>query len=93
MTTNRTLLILTLIVFCNSANSFSQVQPRSAAEFEKQGAAAQRSGNCNDAIKYYAELGQVCALTGDKTGAMQRYYVLQNLNPRLAAQLLEQIPK
>jgi len=38
-------------------------------------------------------LGQVYAQLGDKTGAMQQYYVLQNLNPRLAALLLAQIPK
>jgi Tfp pilus assembly protein PilF len=38
-------------------------------------------------------LGQVYALLGDNTGAMQQYYILQNLNPRLAADLLKQIPK
>lgn len=38
-------------------------------------------------------LGQVYALIGDNTGAMQQYYILQNLNPRLAADLLQQIPK
>jgi tetratricopeptide (TPR) repeat protein len=38
-------------------------------------------------------LGLAYAQTGDKTGAMQQYYVLQNLNPRLAANLLEAIPK
>jgi tetratricopeptide (TPR) repeat protein len=38
-------------------------------------------------------LGQVYALLGDNNGAMQQYYILQNLNPRLAADLLKQIPK
>ena len=38
-------------------------------------------------------LGQVYALLGDSTGAMQQYYILQNLNPRLAAMLLQEIPK
>jgi two-component SAPR family response regulator len=38
-------------------------------------------------------LGQVYALLGDNTGAMQQYYILQNLNPRLAASLLQQISK
>jgi tetratricopeptide (TPR) repeat protein len=36
-------------------------------------------------------LGQVYAQLGDNTGAMQQYYILQNLNPRLAADLLRQI--
>jgi len=38
-------------------------------------------------------LGQVYAALGDNTGAMQQYYVLQNLNPRLAADLLRQMLK
>jgi tetratricopeptide (TPR) repeat protein len=38
-------------------------------------------------------LGQVYALLDDNTGAMQQYYILQNLNPRLAAKLLQQISK
>jgi len=38
-------------------------------------------------------LGQVYSLLGDNTGAMQQYYILQTLNPRLAAMLLQQIPK
>ena len=38
-------------------------------------------------------LGQVYAELGDNTGAMQQYYILQNLNPRLAANLLQQISK
>jgi tetratricopeptide (TPR) repeat protein len=38
-------------------------------------------------------LGQVYAQLGDNTGAMQQYYVLQSLNPRLAADLLKQISK
>ncbi len=38
-------------------------------------------------------LGQVYAGLGDNTGAMQQYYTLQNLNPRLAASLLQQISK
>lgn len=38
-------------------------------------------------------LGQVYAMLGDNTGAMQQYYILQTLNPRLAAMLLQQIPK
>ena len=53
--TIRTLLIFTLIFFTNSANTFSQQQGKTAAEFEIQGAAAQRSGNCNEAVKHYAE--------------------------------------
>lgn len=36
-------------------------------------------------------LGEVYARLGDNTGAMQQYYILQNLNPRLAADLLRQI--
>jgi tetratricopeptide (TPR) repeat protein len=38
-------------------------------------------------------LGLTYARTGNKTGAMQQYYILQNLNPRLAAELLVTIPK
>ncbi|MFN2407114.1 MAG: tetratricopeptide repeat protein [Pyrinomonadaceae bacterium] len=38
-------------------------------------------------------LGQVYAQLGDNTGAMQQCYVLQGLNPRLAADLLKQISK
>lgn len=38
-------------------------------------------------------LGQVYALLGDNDGAMQQYYILQNINPRLAANLLQQISK
>lgn len=38
-------------------------------------------------------LGIAYARTGNKTGAMQQYYTLQNLNPRLAAELLTIIPK
>ena len=38
-------------------------------------------------------LGQVYAMIGDNTGAMQQYYILQNINPRLAANLLQLIPK
>ena len=38
-------------------------------------------------------LGLAYASTGDKTGAMQQYYILQNVNPRLAADLLKSIPK
>ena len=38
-------------------------------------------------------LGFAYARMGNKTGAMQQYYILQNLNPRLAAELLEAIPK
>jgi tetratricopeptide (TPR) repeat protein len=53
--TIRTLLIFTLIIVTTSANTFSQQQRKSAAEFEAQGAAAQQSGNCNEAVKYYAE--------------------------------------
>ena len=38
-------------------------------------------------------LGLAYLNTGNKTGAMQQYYILQNLNPNVAAQLLNQIPK
>jgi tetratricopeptide (TPR) repeat protein len=38
-------------------------------------------------------LGIAYAQTGNKEGAMQQYYILQNINPRLAADLLRQIPK
>ena len=38
-------------------------------------------------------LGVAYALTGNKTGAMQQYYILQNINPRLAADLLRIIPQ
>ena len=38
-------------------------------------------------------LGVVYGQLGDNTGAMQQYYILQNLNPRLAADLLKQISK
>jgi hypothetical protein len=32
-------------------------------------------------------------ITGEKNGAMQQYYILQTLNPKLAADLLKSIPK
>jgi tetratricopeptide (TPR) repeat protein len=38
-------------------------------------------------------LGVAYALTGNKTGAMQQYYILQNLNPRLAEDLKRLIPE
>lgn len=38
-------------------------------------------------------LGFAYALTGNKTGAMQQYHILQNLNARLAADLLRVIPQ
>jgi Flp pilus assembly protein TadD len=38
-------------------------------------------------------LGVLYVRTGEKTGAMQQYYILQNLNPTLAADLLKMIPK
>jgi len=40
-----------------------------------------------------ATVGVAYARTGNRTGAMQQYYVLQNLNPRVAADLLTIIPK
>jgi tetratricopeptide (TPR) repeat protein len=51
----RTLLIVTLAIFTTSVHTFSQQQGKTAAEFEVQGVAAQRSGNCNEALKLYAE--------------------------------------
>jgi tetratricopeptide (TPR) repeat protein len=53
--TIRTLSIFTLIIFTSSVNTFSQQQWKSAAEFEDQGVAAQLRGNCNEALKHYAE--------------------------------------
>ena len=38
-------------------------------------------------------LGLAYAQTGEKTGAMEQYYLLQSLNPQLAATLLKSIPK
>ena len=38
-------------------------------------------------------LGIAYAQTGNKEGAMQQYYILQSINPRLAADLLRQILK
>lgn len=38
-------------------------------------------------------LGLAYALVGNRTGAMQQYYLLQTLNPRLATELLPVIPK
>jgi tetratricopeptide (TPR) repeat protein len=38
-------------------------------------------------------LGLAYVILGNKTGAMQQYYVLQTLNPRLAADLLKGIPQ
>ncbi|HSE21312.1 MAG TPA: tetratricopeptide repeat protein [Pyrinomonadaceae bacterium] len=38
-------------------------------------------------------LGIAYAQTGNNDGAMQQYYILQSINPRLAADLLRQIPK
>ena len=38
-------------------------------------------------------LGIAYVRTGNKTGAMQQYYILQNLNPRAAADLLDAIPQ
>ena len=44
------------------------------------------------AFAYHA-LGLAYVQVGNKTGAMQQYYILQNLNPNLAADLLSKIPK
>ena len=41
----------------------------------------------------YHALGQAYVQVGNKTGAMQQYHILQNLNPDLAADLLSKIPK
>jgi tetratricopeptide (TPR) repeat protein len=38
-------------------------------------------------------LGVLYVRTGEKNGAMQQYYILQTLNPKLAADLLKSIPK
>jgi predicted Zn-dependent protease len=38
-------------------------------------------------------LGMLYVRTGDKTGAMQQYYILKDLDPKLAADLLTLIPK
>jgi hypothetical protein len=38
-------------------------------------------------------LGVIYVRTGEKSGAMQQYYILQTLNPKLAADLLKSIPK
>ena len=38
-------------------------------------------------------LGLAYASTGEKTGAMQQYYLLQGINARLAEELLKMIPK
>ncbi|HZN00458.1 MAG TPA: bacterial transcriptional activator domain-containing protein, partial [Pyrinomonadaceae bacterium] len=38
-------------------------------------------------------LGVAYAQTGNRTGAMQQYYVLQTIDPKLAADLLKLIPK
>jgi len=38
-------------------------------------------------------LGMIYIRIGDKTGAMQQYYILKNLDPKLAADLLAAIPK
>lgn len=38
-------------------------------------------------------LGMVYVRLGDKTGAMQQYYILKDLDPKLAADLLKLIPK
>ena len=38
-------------------------------------------------------LGMLYVRTGEKTGAMQQYYILQTLNPKLAEDLLRLIPK
>jgi tetratricopeptide (TPR) repeat protein len=51
----RPLLIFALTIFINAANTFSQQQGQTAADFELKGVAAQRSGNCNEALKHYAE--------------------------------------
>ena len=53
--TIRTLLICTHIILTVSLNSFSQQQPKTAAEFEARGVTAQRSGKCDEAVKHYAE--------------------------------------
>lgn len=51
----RTLLIVTFVIFANAVSAFSQQQPKTATELEAQGVAAQQSGNCNEAVKFYAE--------------------------------------
>jgi hypothetical protein len=38
-------------------------------------------------------LGLVYARMGNKTAAMQQYYILQNIDPHVAAELLRLIPK
>jgi Flp pilus assembly protein TadD len=38
-------------------------------------------------------LGAFYVRTGDKTGAMQQYYILKDLDPKLATDLLALIPK
>lgn len=38
-------------------------------------------------------LGMAYVLTGDKTAAMQQYYILKNLNADMAADLLQAISR
>ena len=38
-------------------------------------------------------LGLAYAQTGERTGALEQYYLLQSLNPQLAATLMRSIPK
>jgi|GEM_PF-6347140 len=38
-------------------------------------------------------LGLAYVRTGNTTGAMQQYHILQNIDPNLAADLLAYIPK
>lgn len=38
-------------------------------------------------------LGAFYVRTGNKTGAMHQYYILKDLDPKLAADLLKLIPK
>lgn len=38
-------------------------------------------------------LGALYVRTGNKTGAMQQYDILKDLDPKLAADLLRMIPK
>jgi len=45
-----------------------------------------------DALAHH-QLGLVYVQTGNKTAAMEQYYLLQEINPAHAAQLLSAIPK
>jgi len=82
-------LLITLVAATVTAAAQIQ-QAKTVADYFAAGSNLQGAGEHEKANH---GLGLVYAVTGNRTGAMQQYYILQNISPDIAADLLRSIPK